>query len=134
MARRTMTVTIAEDNRDKGRAYLLQEMAATQAEKWAARAFLAMTHSGVEFPDDVSKMGMAGLAAVGIKAMAGMTFTDAEPLLDEMFGCIRFIPDPSRPETTRPLIEDDIDEVSTRLKLRVELFKLHTDFLGIASP
>lgn len=51
-----------------------------------------------------------------------------------MFECITIIPDPSKPNVTRALIEDDIEEVATRLKLRIEIFKLHVDFFTAVSP
>ena len=126
--RKTLTVTIDAKGRDLGKVFLLREMPASQAEKWAARALVAMSTSGIDVPDDIAASGLAGIAAIGIKAIGGMKFEDAEPLLDEMFSCISIIPDPSRPNITRSLVEDDIEEVMTRLKLRKELFDLHLGF------
>jgi len=140
MARKTKIVQISDENRDKGKCFLIREMPATQAEKWAARAFLALAKSGVEIPDDIANAGLAGIAAMGIRALGGMTFADAEPLLDEMFNsCVAVIPDPAKPEIFRgaggigALIEDDIEEVATRLKLRKEVFSLHTGFFQNAA-
>jgi hypothetical protein len=128
MARRTQIVAISAEGRDLGKTFLLREMPASQSEKWAARAFLALARSGVEIPDDIQSAGLAGIASVGLKAFGGMNFFDAEPLLDEMFACIFVIPDPARPQVVRALVEDDIEEVATRLKLRMEIFTLHTGF------
>lgn len=128
MARKTTTVTIARAGRDAGKVFLLTEMPATQAEKWAARAFLALAKSGVEIPDDIATAGLAGIAAVGVKAFTGVSFEAAEPLMDEMFGCVKIIPDPSKPMVVRALIEDDTEEVATRLQLRQEVLALHVDF------
>lgn len=134
MARKTLVVTIDAPGRDYGKSYLLTEMPASQAEKWAARALLALSRSGVEIPDSIASVGLAGLAYLGVKALAGLRFEDAEPLLDEMFRCVTFIPDPMRPNILRGLIEDDIEEVLTRLKLRSELFTLMTGFSTPAAP
>jgi hypothetical protein len=134
MARREVTIAIEAEGRDHGKVFKLREMPASQAEKWAAKAFLALARSGVDVPADIASAGLAGIAALGIRAFAGLSFADAEPLLDEMWTCISFIPDPSRPQIVRgaggigPLVDDDIEEVATRLKLRAELLKLHTDF------
>jgi hypothetical protein len=133
MARKTLTVTIDADGRDQDKAFLIKEMPAAQAEKWAARAFLALAKSGVQIPENLASAGLAGIAALGIKALGGMAFEDAEPLLDEMFQCISIIPDPSRPGVVRALIEDDIEEVATRLRLRKEVFSLHTSFFSSAA-
>lgn len=126
--RKTQTVTIDAEGRDHGKTFLLKEMPASQAEKWAARAFFAMAKNGVEIPDEIAGSGLSGIALVGLKALGGMSFYDAEPLLDEMFSCIQIIPDPSRPNVVRALIEDDIEEVSTRLFLRKEILMLHIGF------
>jgi hypothetical protein len=134
MARKTKTIIIEAEGRDAGKMFVLNEMSATQAEKWAARVLLAIAKSGVDVPDDIASSGLAGVAAFGIKAIGGMSFVDAEPLLDEMFSMVSFVPDPARPTIKRgyggvgPLIDDDIEEVSTRLMLRKELFFLHTSF------
>ena len=132
MARKVTTVVIGNAGRDHGKVFKLTEMPATQAEKWAMRAFLAMSRNGIEIPEDIASAGLAGIASIGIKAIGGMNFVDAEPLMDEMFACIAIIPDASKPGVSRGLIEDDIEEVATRLRLRKEIFGLHTDFFSSA--
>lgn len=128
MGLKTATVQIADPgSRDHGRMYLLTEMPATQAEKWATRAFLALTRSGVEIPEDIRAAGMAGIAALGFHMLGGLRFEDVEPLMDEMMGCVQIIPDP-KVSLPRKLVESDIEEVKTRFKLRVEVFTLHTSF------
>jgi hypothetical protein len=140
MARKQHTIVIEAKGRDEGKMFVLNEMSATQAEKWAARALLAMARSGLEVPKDIATAGLAGVAALGIKALGGMAYEDAEPLLDEMFSMVSYIPDPARPAIKRgyggvgPLIEDDIEEISTRLRIRKELFFLHTNFLQPVAP
>lgn len=128
MARKTVNYTVSDSNRDNGKCYVIREMSASQAEAWATRVFLAMAKNGFDIPDDIANSGMAGVASFGIRAVCGMSFDEAKPLLDEMMTCVKIMPDAGRPEVTRGLIEDDIEEVVTRLKLRKEIFKLHTDF------
>ncbi len=127
-----MTITAA--GRDLGKCYRLTEMSASQAEKWAAKALLALARGGAEVPDDIAGAGLAGIATYGIKAFAGMTFHDAEPLLDEMFRCVQRVIDPANPAFARALVEDDIEEVATRVQLRIDLFKLHVDFSSGDAP
>jgi len=128
MARKTKVVMIEAEGRDQGKHFLLTELPASQAERWATRALMAMGKSGVEIPDGIERAGIAGLAMIGLRALVGMPFEDAQPLLDEMFTCIQIIPDPARPQVHRYLIEDDIEEVATRLLLRQEVIELHTGF------
>jgi len=128
MARQVSIVVIDAEGRDKGKRFQITEMSASQAERWAIRAFLAIAATGVEIPDDLRESGFAGIAAMGLRALGFLSFEAAEPLLDEMFGCIMLIPDASNPSFTRPLIETDIEEVATRLRLRSAVIELHTGF------
>lgn len=131
--RKTKVVTIEAEGRDKGKQFKLTEMPAVQSEKFAARAFLAIAHSGLEIPDELASAGMVGLALIGIRALWKVSFDQLEPLMDEMFQCIQIIPDPSRPSFSRALMQnglegDDIEEPKTRIFLRGEWIELHTNF------
>lgn len=128
MARNTVTYTVTDANRDNGKTFLITEMSAAQAEAWAMRAILALMDGKIDLPEGVELEGMAGIAKIGIKALAGLRWEVAEPLMKEMFDCIQIIPDPSRPQIVRPLIEQDIEEIMTRVKLRGEVWALHTGF------
>lgn len=131
--RKTKLVTVADQGRDYGKVYLITEMPASKAEKWAARCFIAMARAGAPLPPNVAEAGIAGLFLTGIQSLAMIEYADAEPLLDEMFGCIQHIPDPAHPEVFRALVESDIEEVGTRVHLRAEVFALHTGFSSAAA-
>lgn len=134
MSRKTLYFKVKDEGRDQGKTYLLTEMAASQAEMWAARAFLAMANAGLEIPQEVMDSGMGGLASLGVSLLGKLPFEEARPLMDEMFICVRFIPDESKSEFSRALVESDIEEIKTRLKIRVELLKLHSDFFQAVAP
>lgn len=134
MARKTSNFTIKEEGRDKGKTFVLTEMSAYKAEQWAMKALLALMNSGVQVPEGFEKMGMAGVAEIGIRALAGLKWEIAEPLLNEMLTCVRIMPDITKPHVVRDLIEEDIEEVKTLLTLRSEVWKLHTDFLKAVAP
>ena len=130
MARREKKFTVVSEdpeNRDKGKNFLLTEMSAVQAEKWAARALLALLKSGIELPENAASAGLAGVAAVGIKAFGAIPWDLAEPLLDEMMSCVRFIP-PAKNVEPMLLLPDMIEEVTTLLAIRKELLELHLGF------
>ena len=130
-------IAISKEGRDKGKQFLVVEMSATKAEKWAARALLALLKSGADLPDEAVQQGMAGLAAVGLKAFAGLPWDLAEPLLDEMVPSFRFVMDPNADSPLlkhRPLVEEDIQEITTRFELRKEWIDLHFGFLLAARP
>lgn len=127
MARKTKVVRIEAAGRDQGKSFLITELPASQAERWATRALMAMAKTGVDIPEGIENAGMAGLASIGLRALASIPYEDAEPLLATMFECVKFV-SPTHPEVSRYLIEDDIEEVGTRLQLRREVLELHTGF------
>jgi hypothetical protein len=129
--RKTTTVTIATEGRDKGKVFLLTEMPASQAENWGMRALAAIGRAGIEIPDEMEGSGMAGVAAIGragFRLQGSLAPEDIEPLMAEMMGCVQIVPDPKQPTVTRGLVEDDIEEVATRLHLRSEVMSLHLGF------
>lgn len=133
MARKETFYTQDAAGRDQGKVFHITEMSASQAEWWALRALMAMGRSGVEVPDNMRDMGMAALAVEGLKAVSRIPPEEARPLLDELMGCVQYVPNPADRSVKRPLIESDIEEVATRLKLRAEVFKLHVDFFNAAA-
>lgn len=129
MARKVERLTIVSEGRDKGKTFILTEMPADQAERWAIRALLALTNSGVQIDEDVAQSGMAGLAAAGFQALGHLSPDAVEPLLEEMFQCVTYEHDPKHPpQAIYSGINSQIEEVKTRFQIRLALFKLHTGF------
>jgi hypothetical protein len=137
MARRKSTVTISNElgsqfkpGRDEGKIFVLTEMPAAQAEDWAIRALLALTKAGAEIPSGFEDAGMATIAVMGVQALmgAGLAYADVKPLMDEMFTCVQIQPNPRDPSIVRVLVEDDIEEVTTRALLRKAIVELHVGF------
>lgn len=144
MARKFKTVTITAEGRDKGKSFLIVEMSAYSAERWATRALLALSRAGAEVPDDALSAGSLGLVLVGLDALRKLPYEEAEPLLDEMLGCVHFVPDLAKvdPMSGRPVTralmrpddfnDGDIEEVTTLLQLREEAVSLHLGFSLVA--
>jgi hypothetical protein len=131
MARKTKLVEVDGDpvtNRDAGKVFLLTEMAAGPAEKWAMRAFLALARAKVDVAPEIASLGLIGVWLISFQALQNASWHDAEPLMDEMFTCVRVCPNKDDRGVTRPLIETDIEEVKTQVRLRRELMELHAGF------
>lgn len=140
MARRTKIVTITsgtpQTNRDFNRRYLITEMPADKAERWAFQVLLALANASAKMPEEQLMAGLSGLNVTipqllvqGIRSLAGLRYEDAEPILNTMMSCVQFVP-PGM-ETGIPLAAGDasqIEEVSTRLTLRYEVLQLHLGF------
>lgn len=134
--RKTTVVVIDAEGRDRGKRFFLREASAAAAERWATRATLALARSGVNLPDNVEGAGWAGLAVLGFQALSRANFEDIQPLLDEMWQCVAYVPDARHPEITRPVMwgdpvtgeGSDVEEVATIFRLRMEVFSLHSGF------
>lgn len=152
MARKTSTYTVTEDNRDKGKVFLITEMPPMQAEKWAMRAGLALAHAGSDIgtllqdigmvafammspslKDDAAVQDQAGRTAAraAIYALSGLNFAEAEPLLDELLGCVSVVNDGGQLVAPRPLSQyiTAVEEPTTLFNLRKETIILHVGFL-----
>jgi hypothetical protein len=127
MARKTIDITITDEGRDQGKTFRITEMPAVRAEKWAIRALTLVARSGVDI-GNIAGLGMAGIAMLGVQAIMSVSFDEIEPLLDEMMECITSVPDRSRPMINPPLMENDIEEIATRFRLRQEVISLHVGF------
>lgn len=132
MARKEAIIVIESEGRDKGKIFKLTEMPAAKAEAWAMRLLLTLANHGADVPQNFFDTSMAGFAVMGVYALTHVPWEQAKPLLDELMTCIRIQPG-SNPTVVRDLIDvggggDDIEEVSTRLRLRDEVLKLHLGF------
>jgi len=134
MALKKEDVTIAADGRDKGKVFIINEMPARQFEKWALKALTAMGRAGMEIPENIQEMGAMGLAILGFKALIKIDFDMAEQLMDDMFSYFEFQPDPNNASIKRPIIDSDIEEITTRLKLRAVWWELQTGFQLAGKP
>lgn len=134
MARKTTNYRVPTEGRDLGKLFVITEMSAAQAESWATRALLALIGANTNIPDDLAQLGTAGLAELGLRSLASLKYEVAEPLLEEMLECVEIVPDPAKTHVRRALIEDDIEEVGTRLALRLEWWSLHMGFLLAVAP
>ncbi len=123
MARKTAEVTMDKPDRDHGKVFILTEMSAAQAERWGIRASGVMARAGLDVPDGG---GMLAFAAMGFRAFLAGPFEETEPLLKEVMDCVT-IKTEVMPQG-RALVEEDIEEVATRLRLRDEVFELHVGF------
>lgn len=128
MARKTQVFMVDTEGRDLGKHFLLTEMPAAQAERWAFRAFMAAASHGIDVDDSIVAGGMAGLASNAIVFLSRIPFDEAQPLLDEMMECVQCLPDPKNLKLVRGLVDSDIEEISTRLSLRKAILTLHVNF------
>lgn len=107
-------------------------MSADKAERWAIRMVLALTNANVEVPEGSLQAGMSGIAAIlaqGVRNLAGLKFEAVSDLLDEMMTCVQYQPAANLPPQALWAGDNSqIEEVRTRLSLRMEVLELHLGF------
>lgn len=124
--RLTKTVTIPGirsdrlGERDNGKSFLITEMPAAEAEEMAIRVL------GAVFPDAISNFGMAGVAIHGVPALYALPYEVSKPLWDKIMACVRPIGTEAAPASLS--VDEAIEEVSTRVRLRLEVLSLHLGF------
>lgn len=134
MARKTETVTISADGRDRGKTFVLTELPAEQAEEWFIRATALLVRSGADVPAGMFQAGPAAFFAIGVvAALMGLgraPWAEVKPLLDEMFACVAWKPNIPQglPTSDRHILDAQIEEVATRLLLRERVLSLHLGF------
>lgn len=129
MARRTKVVEIQDDNRDKGKRFLLTEVSATDGQDWAIRACIALGSSDIDLPKDLHLAGMAGVLIIGLQKMrSGLNYSLLKPLINDLTACIQVMPDNNNLSIVRKLIPDDIEEIITLTKLQGQVIELHSGF------
>ena len=136
---RKTTTYMATIGRDKGKQFLITEMAARPAHKWATRAIFAIMNAGLDVPEEYSDSGFAGLAALAtsgdkellvmfLRTLGKVDVNVVEPLLDELLDCVEFIPNPENPNVKRKIWTEDIEEAATYFALQKEAITLHMSF------
>jgi hypothetical protein len=107
LALKELKLAIETEGRDQGKAFHITEWPAIRADRWANRAILAVLRSNPYVPAELQGAGMAGLLGFGMKALFRTDADAMQPLLDEMLGCVKIIPDPAHPKIIRDLVESD---------------------------
>ncbi len=135
MARKTVDIQI--DDRGNKLDFVIEEMPATQLERWITRAVICVSGSANTDISSVGGLSQAGdmLAGRGLGVLTAMLNTldydKVAPLLDEMLACCyRKVDGGVRMRCTPALLDGFVEDVSTIFKLRMEAIKLNLGFLA----
>lgn len=131
MARKTVDFPVVKDGRDKGKVFIITEMSAVQGHEWATKALFAILNSGIDMPDEMASMGLAGIAVMGIGAITKIPHAVAKPLLDELMTCVKI----KQEKVERAPVPEDFEEIMTLFDLQKEVLSLHlTPFTSGVRP
>lgn len=128
MARKTGILTITE-GRDQGKAFRITEWPALKTERWVLRAVFGLGKAGVEIPPEILQLGAAATVYAIASQAAKLPSRLGLRLSDELMECVKRVEETA----DRPLVEQDIEDVSTLLRLKSEVLKLTFGFFVVAA-
>ncbi|WP_096978834.1 hypothetical protein [Escherichia coli] len=133
MARREIPFIVEENNRDKGKEFIITEMSAWDADELAQDLFRAMGETNFSgIPSDVIAMGCAGLATLGLNIISAASPEVSHKLRDRLLSTVQIVITHEGGRQVREVKPIDFEEVSTIRQLMDKVFQLNFDFLTIA--
>lgn len=133
MARKEIPFIVEDENRDKGKEFIITEMSAWDADSLAQDIFRAMGESNFTgIPPDVIAMGCAGLATMGINVISAASPDVARALRDRLLSTVQIVITHDGHHQVREVKPIDFEEVSTIRNLMDQVFKVNFEFLIIA--
>ncbi|EPL1955187.1 hypothetical protein JRB55_004200 [Citrobacter freundii] len=133
MARKEIPFIVEDENRDKGKEFIITEMSAWDADSLAQDIFRAMGESNyTSIPADVIAMGCAGLATVGLSVISASSPEVARQLRDRLISTVDIIITSEGQRQQRKVNGAlDFEEVSTIRSLLDKVFQVNFEFLKI---
>ncbi|MDZ7124911.1 hypothetical protein [Escherichia coli] len=133
MARKEIPFVVMDENRDKGKEFIITEMSAWDADELAQDIFRAMGDSDFSaIPADVIAMGCAGLATVGLSVLSAASPDVSRNLRDRLLQTVQIVITHEGSRQVRQVKPIDFEEVSTIRTLMDQVFRVNFDFLTIA--
>ena len=133
MARKEIPYVVMDENRDKGKEFIITEMSAWDADELAQDIFRAMGDSDFSaIPADVIAMGCAGLATVGLSVLSAASPDVSRNLRDRLLQTVQIVITQEGRRQVRQVKPIDFEEVSTIRTLMDQVFRVNFDFLTIA--
>ena len=132
MSREERTVKIKDGSNEL--TFKIRQMSATQTESWILRALLLLGPALGKAAGEGATVSeaIAGLQSNWLALLAGVDYSKAQPLLDELLLCCARVVSPGVTQACEPsTIDAYVSDVRTLLKLRQEAIKLSLGFLGL---
>ena len=128
MALKEIDVSVTE-GRDAGKTFRIREWPAMRTEQWIMRAVFGLGRAGVEIPIEIVQLGAAPTAYAIASQAIRMPSRLGLKLAEELMSCVTIV----EPKTVRSLVENDIEDFSTRLWLKGQVLKLIFGFFAPAA-
>ncbi|EOV3349163.1 hypothetical protein ACONGJ_003521 [Edwardsiella piscicida] len=132
--RKQITYIVEDNNRDRGKEFIITEMSAWDADEMAQDLFRSMGESNFTgVPPDVIAMGCAGLATLGMNVLSVAPPEVSRNLRDRLISTVEVVIRHDGGQKIRKVIPEDFEEVETIRKLLDRVFEANFSFLSIAA-
>ncbi|EOV0997661.1 hypothetical protein ACOGYE_001946 [Edwardsiella piscicida] len=130
--RKQITYIVEDNNRDRGKEFIITEMSAWDADEMAQDLFRSMGESNFTgVPPDVIAMGCAGLATLGMNVLSVAPPEVSRNLRDRLIATVEVVIRHDGGQQIRKVIPEDFEEVETIRKLLDRVFEVNFSFLKI---
>lgn len=127
--RKEKVFVVTDNNRDKGKEFIIVEPSAWDAEKFAAKLIRNLQQLDFSPKAEISAMGLAGLASIGVAQIDLMDEQSAESVKRFIFDHVyRKTSTPEMPRI-KLQVETEVEEVSTIRQLIDQFYGLTFGFL-----
>lgn len=126
MARKEITIGILDGGVEKS--FRIRQMPVTKLEAWIAQTLLLVGNSEMDPALLSGGAATAGMASMGMKALANVSYEKAKPLYDELLSCCAVVIEGNFHDLSMDNADVHIEDVKTLFKLRMEAAKLNFDF------
>ncbi|QDH17407.1 hypothetical protein [Swingsia samuiensis] len=115
---------------DAGKKFVITRMSAFAADKWARHTIKALIQAGVKVPPSGIKAGLLGMSGLAMNIFGYMDNEECDKAFEALMKCAKIVRAGTVPSE---ILDADIDDAETLVKLREEAFKLHVDFFKAAA-
>lgn len=129
--RREKTITLRD--REQDLTFVIQEMSATQLERWLLRALILLSGADMSGLNGQEALDFASgkiASADFLRLFGTMDYAKAEPLLDELLECCTRVVENVQERCTRKTVDNYIQDVATLFALKKEALAMNLAPLG----
>ena len=131
MSRREEQIIIQQEgSRDNGKVFIAKELSAYEGWEVSQELFRVMGQSGfTSIPDDVIRMGCAGLATLGLSVISAASMESASAIRNRLMKSVTIVIQHDGKEQIRGALPEDFEEIETIRIVLDKVFEINFGFL-----
>ena len=124
MARKTATIVIDADNRDKGQTYIVTEMNAVDGAKLSFQLFQLLASAGVDIDiQAIQEKGVSEVLGILMRVISQVPPEEFDMYRETLMKCVQW-QNPQNATIKRALVPSDVEEISTIYRLMMKALEV----------